>query len=92
MFRVLRLTRDQLSKFLPDHDSIRQFEELMNTVNDSVDTDEVLLALILGQRAPNQSGTNNRIDSLEQLAPQRKPNLTSLEQRVSNLEAWVGVS
>ena len=43
MAGVLRINRDILAKFLPDHETIRQFEELFTTVYESSSNDAALI-------------------------------------------------
>lgn len=54
MARTLKLTREQLARFLPDAESIKQFEKLFNVV-DEINIDVVAEAATLAGNADNKA-------------------------------------
>ena len=81
-----KLTRDQLVKFLPDHESVRAFEQLFDTVNEVWQLDTGDLSTISGiSRTENLTPIERRINSLESIQS-RTINTNSLDKKIEILE------
>lgn len=65
MFKFRKLTRDQLAKFLPDHESIKVFEQITANSGELLPDQIEQLALDTGIA---QSNANSALDSLERIA------------------------
>ncbi len=68
----IQLTRDQLAKFLPDHQAIKVFEQLMDGVGNTIPADIVLLFLlaqeaIIGEGLA-EAGANEALAQLARIA------------------------
>lgn len=82
----LPLSRDQLAKFLPNQETIRAFEELMNYVGEAgpAGTDEIL-ALLNGLRRNNTAELSARMADAE-AQPAQRVNLSAVLARLDALE------
>lgn len=65
----LKLSRATLAKFLPDHESIKAFEDLLTYAN-QIGPDGLadVLALVSGIRRVNVGAVNSRLDEIEGMA------------------------
>jgi hypothetical protein len=82
-----RISRDQLAKFLPNHDAIKSFEQLFEYVTETLPT--ILLEMQYIEMSVNgreQSGTTNRLNDIEMIQP-RPANQSNLENKISDIEA-----
>lgn len=81
-----KLTRDQLAKFLPDNQAVRAFEQLFQSVNDTISTVEGSINSTLGTgRAPNLTMLEKRLEALE-LTQQQRENLTLVYKQLNELK------
>jgi hypothetical protein len=81
------ITRDQLKQFLPDHQTIIAFENLLKFAGETApDQIEALISLISGIKRINATDINSRLSALE-VPTTRGANLSSVNQRLGDLES-----
>src|SRR5689334_14469475 len=81
------ITRDQLKQFLPDHQTIIAFENLLKFAGETApDQIEALISLISGIKRINATDINSRLAALE-VPVTRGANLSSVNQRLGDLES-----
>src|SRR5690242_4720112 len=81
------ISRDQLKQFLPNHETIIAFEKLLQFAGETApDQIEELLSLINGVKRINASDINSRLSALE-IPPGRSENLSSVNQRLGDIES-----
>jgi hypothetical protein len=78
------LTRDQLRRFLPDHEAVKQFELLMRQTRQSLPAD---ISSALSAAAAAQSTANNAL-AIAQNHTHTTAQVTDFNQRVMYLLAW----
>ena len=81
------ITRDQLKQFLPDHQTIIAFLNLLKFAGETApDQIEALISLISGIKRINATDINSRLAALE-VPVTRGANLSSVNQRLGDLES-----
>ena len=81
-----RIKREQLVKFLPDHETIKTFEQLFEYVTETLPT--ILLEIQYVEISVNsreQSSTTNRLNDIEAIQP-RPANQSKLENKIRDIE------
>lgn len=87
----LQLTREQLARFLPNHEAIKAFEDLLILVSDNLPVSEgELAALVAGIPRVNTDAFRRVVDELTQQQSQRF-NANSIERRLAAIEAYLGI-
>ena len=83
----LMISRDVLQQFLPNHETIIAFENLLKFVGDTAPEQiDELIALISGIKRVNATDINSRLAALEVPAT-RGANLSGVNQRLSDMES-----
>ena len=83
----LMISRDVLQQFLPNHETIIAFENLLKFVGDTAPEQiDELIALISGIKRVNATDINSRLAALEVPAT-RGANLSGVNQRLGDLES-----
>lgn len=83
----LMISRDVLQQFLPNHETIIAFENLLKFVGDTAPEQiDELIALISGIKRINATDINSRLAALEVPAT-RGANLSSVNQRLGDMES-----
>ena len=90
----LKLNRQQLQQFLPNHEAIKAFESLFEYVNDTgpAAVDD-LTAIIATLKNPGSAATMlaKRIDELEMRQTRLAANYNAILTRLNELAAVLGV-
>jgi len=92
MVQKLKLTRNQLGGFLPDHESIKQFEKLFDLVEPLAPDFLNELTIAVGNANARATQANDLIEALTQLAELSvlSPPRTQ-EQKNQEVLAWLSM-